>query len=282
MSQFEILARGLEFPEAPCWSELDNCLYWTEWTGDRVCVLRGRHANTLFSLQTGDGPSGLVQDEAGNFWLCLYDAHKLVQVDRRGNLLREVPPPPGIAFRNPCDLTLARDGTLYFSDSGDFAEDWRSGRPAGAVYRLSPEGTCTCIDENLCFPNGLALSPDERRLYVAEHRKNRVLAYELDQVGPACQKQLFYELDDHSMLDPEDSFELGPDGLCIDGAGYLWIAHYGGGKLVQVDPDGSLIRALPLPEGRKPTNIAWQCSAGGAGALFITEAEFGLLYRFEL
>ena len=86
----------------------------------------------------------------------------------------------GAPFRGPCDLVGETGGGVYFTDSGDFEDDWRTGRPAGVVYYCSPTGELAELDRGLCFPNGIALSPDEKRLYVNEHRQNRTLEYTLE------------------------------------------------------------------------------------------------------
>ena len=169
-------------------------------------------------------------------------------------------------------------GGVYFTDSGDFEEDWRTGRPAGAVYYCSPTGELVEIERGLCFPNGIALSPDEKRLYVNEHRQNRTLEYILEQDHRSSQKKVLFTFDQSCLLEAEAAFELGPDGLCVDEAGDLWVAHYGAGKLVQISPEGERRNTFLLPRGRRPTNVAFQAQEQ---TFYITEAEFGLLYRVK-
>jgi gluconolactonase len=215
----------------------------------------------------------------GNFWLSLYDARKLACYNQQGQALIEVTHYQSLPFRGVCDLSVDAHGGVYFTDSGDFGEDWTSGRPAGAVYYRAPSGNLRCLDKDLCFPNGICITPDGQRLYVNEHRSNRTLLYDLSGTGGIETRRIFYENDNENLLDTESAFELGPDGACVDGDGCLWIAHYGGGKIVQVDLDGNRLRSLHLPCGRKPTNLAY-CPA--ERLLYVTEAEFGLLYQVEL
>ena len=161
---FEILAEGLAFPEAPFWSDRDGCLYLVEWTGDRLLAFRDGKLETFFRTEPGDGPSGLFQDAQGNFWMTLYSSGKLACFNPGGERLLVVQDYQGAPFRGPCDLVGETGGGVYFTDSGDFEDDWRTGRPAGAVYYCSPAGELVEIDRGLCFPNGIALSPDEKRL----------------------------------------------------------------------------------------------------------------------
>jgi gluconolactonase len=276
---FEILAEGLQFPEAPFWSQRDGCLYLVEWTGDRLLVFREGRLETLFQTEPGDGPSGLCQDAQGNFWTTLFSSRKLVCFNSFGERLLVVQDYRGVPFRGPCDLVGENNAGLYFTDSGDFEDDWRTGRPAGVVYYCSSTGELVEIDRGLCFPNGIALSPDEKFLYVNEHRQNRTLEYILEGNRSCSQKRVFLNYDQHCLLEPESAFELGPDGLCVDRAGDLWVAHYGGGKLVQVSPLGEVLNTFLLPRGRRPTNVAYHAHEH---TLYITEAEFGLLYRVKI
>jgi len=275
----QVVAEGLSFPESPCWSTRDNCLYFVEWSGDRVGVLRGSRVEVLFETGPGTGPSGLCQDREGNFWICLYSGLKLVQFSPTGKVLQTFDSFQGAPFRGPNDIDLHASGEIYFTDGGDYAGDWISGRPAGAVYALSPSGGLRRLDQRLCYPNGIAVSRDGKSLFVNEHRKNRVLKYDLLPDGGVSRREILYVLDGDCLLEPASSYELGPDGMGLDEAGCLWIAHYGGGKVLQVSPQGACLQTVRLPRGRKPTNVKY---SPPEHALYITEAEYGFLYRMDM
>jgi gluconolactonase len=276
---FQVIAENLDFPEGALWSARDGCLYLVEWLGDRVRALRGGRLETLFATPPGAGPSGLGQDLAGNFWVCLYTGLQLAQFSPAGEVLRTVKDFQGVPFKGPNDLVMDAEGGVYFTDGGNFTDDWASGRPAGAVYHLTARGDLRLVDRNICYPNGMALSLDGQYLLVNEHRQNRTLKYRVQADGTCVAEGVFHTFDDTCLLEPEAAFELGPDGMGLDQAGRLWVAHYGGGKVVGLNPDGQVVRTLHLPEGRKPTNVAYH---PGEKALYITEAELGLLYRAEI
>jgi sugar lactone lactonase YvrE len=279
---WQVVASGLQFPESPRWSERDGCLYLVDWTADQVLAFRDGSLRPLFDTG-GGGPSGLGQDSQGTLWLALYSAGKLAAYTAQGKLLGAWDSFAGTPLRGPCDLACDPAGGVYFTDSGDFEQDWRSGRAAGWVYHLSAAGPGGFADRRLRrlagplhFPNGIALSPDQSFLYVNEHRMNCTLRYRVGPDGGLEAETTFYRHDPHSQLEPAQAFELGPDGLCTAPDGSLFVAHYGGGKILQLSPQGRLVRRLPLPQGRRPTSAGWR---PGENALYVTEAEFGLLYR---
>jgi gluconolactonase len=272
--ELQFVAEGMQFPESPLWSERDGCLYLVDWTADRVLRLRDGRLETCF--ETSGGPSGLCQDPDGNLWLTLYSGRKLAAYTPQGERLGEWAGCDGTPFKGPCDLVCDQQGGVYFTDSGDFEDDWRSGRAAGYVYYLPPGGPQPRrLIGPLHFPNGIALSQDGQRLYVNEHRAQRTLRYTLA-AGGLGEAQVFYTYDQNCLLEPEAAFELGPDGLCLDDRDRLFVAHYGGGKVLHLSPAGELLQAIRLPRGRRPTSAAYQAAER---AIYVTEAEFGLLYR---
>jgi sugar lactone lactonase YvrE len=103
---------------------------------------------------------------------------------------------------------------------------------------------------------------------VNEHRKNRLLAYSVRPDGRLDQRRVFYTLPPEGLLPPESSYALGPDGMCRDDRERLWVAHYGGGRVVALDAGGAYLGEVTLPRGIKPTNTAYDAAHD---ALYVTE-----------
>jgi gluconolactonase len=272
----EVVAEGLEFPEGPFWSSRDNCVYFVECSRDTVCTFQDGKVRIILQFQPGDEPSGLWQDQDGNLWLCMYSSRRLLQLSPSGEILQTIDNHNGERFKGPNDLVIDSRGGIYFTDSGNSKDDWITGRPAGAVYHLTPEGKLLQADSKLCFPNGIAISLDGKSLIVSEHRKNRVLTYSIKRDGILTGRKVLFRLDNECLLDESLRYQLGPDGMCLDNHGNFWVAHYGGGKVVALSPEGKLLGKVYLPRGRQPTNLAFHVDKN---ALYITEGELGLLYR---
>jgi gluconolactonase len=159
------------------------------------------------------------------------------------------------------DLVFDAAGVLYFSDPwGSSGEN-----PIGGFYRYFPDGPLEQIDRDLAFPNGVALAPDGSAAYLAETYRNRILRYPIADDGTIGERADFALLPGRS----------GPDGMAFDAAGNLYVAHYGGGRVAILGPNGKLINEIPVP-GANVTNVAF--GGDDLRTLVITDVETASLY----
>lgn len=169
-------------------------------------------------------------------------------------------------FKGCNDLTFARNGDLYFTDQG------MSGRhdPTGRVFRLTAGGRLECLLDRVPSPNGLVLSLDEQTLFLAVTRDNGIWRVPLTPDGRVTKVGLFIQL----------SGGVGPDGITIDTAGNLIVAHIGLGSVWRFDPRGEPISRIVSCAGDRVTNVAF----GGEGnrTLFMTESDSGQILMAEL
>ena len=165
-------------------------------------------------------------------------------------------------FHGPNDLIFDHEGGLYFTDP------WGTSpaNPRGGVYYVSPGGKdVKRLLDNLAFPNGISLSPDDSQLYVGDCMRNQVWTVPL--VKPGVINVGFTHISTYL------NGGWGPDGNCVDEKGNLYQSHYGGGEVVVIAPDGFIIGSIKLPvgEGSETTNCCFGVGKD-AKTLYITEA----------
>lgn len=270
-----LLVDNLKFPEGVRIFPGDEAVYFVEWEGDNIWKYQNGQKTLFAKTETGDGPNGLARDKDGNFWVVFYSSGKLAQYSPEGKQLKVYAEGPEGRFVGPNDLAIDQAGGVFFTDSGNFDEDWTTGREAGKVYYLTPAGQVKLIDKNISYANGIAISPSGGRLYVNEHRKNQILVYDLtgDQ---ATNRRVFIKLPENCLGAGESCFEVGPDGMNIDRAGNLWVAHYHAGEILKISPEGQIVGRVYLPQGDTPTNVAL---SPDEKTLYITESSQGLLLK---
>lgn len=166
-------------------------------------------------------------------------------------------------FRGLNDLVFDKAGNLYFTDQGQTGMQ----DPTGRVYRLAPDGRLDLLLDNIPSPNGIALSPDERILYIAATRGNCVWRAPLMRDGNVSKVGIFFSVNGPA----------GPDGLAVNAKGQLLIASSGLGVVWLIDRFGQPAEMLRSSVGPLLTNIAF----GGASrkTLYCTESESGTILR---
>jgi gluconolactonase len=243
-------------------------------------------AITKFSLdgknsvwaETG-APNGHKILADGTHLVCDASQHAVLHISADGKLLEPASKEcDGKPLRGPNDLTLdTKNGGFYFSDPGGSTES-----PIGTIHYVDKEGKTHLLDGGLQFPNGIVLAPDGKKLYLAESKKNCVHVYEVTAPGRVGPRKKFADLPNKTA--GTQQIDNQPDGMCLDGHGNLYVAHYGMKQVQVLDPSGKLIRQYG--GGNVTTsNVAF----GGPkmDQLFITggigpEAGEGGLFRIDL
>lgn len=180
----------------------------------------------------------------------------------------------GKPFGRPNDLVVARDGSIYFTDSGRNANQRPA--PAGevappAVYRVKP-GLLERLATDITRPNGIQLSPDEKTLYVADTAGEHVLAYALQADGSLGPRRPFARLAGYRQ-NANGSHASGADGLAVDAAGRLYVATNVGVEVF--DGAGQALGVITLP--RQPQNLAF----AGAEKKQLYVVARGAAYRID-
>lgn len=249
------------YPEGPLWRA--GRLYYAEMTRDRILAWDGARSDLFWQLE-GCGPTSLAPGPEGRFLVLCHTGHFLAWLSAKGETAalveRDLHDAP---IRFPNDSAADGRGGIYLTASGSFDTD----APAtGAVLYLPPGGRPIRVARGLRYPNGVAVSGDGRYLLVSEHLARRILRFRIGRDGGLDEGEVFAELDRLAPA-PDGADPLaGPDGLELDRAGRLWIAEYGGGRVLALARDGRLLGVLPLPD-RYTTNLAFD---PGEEALYVT------------
>ena len=186
-------------------------------------------------------------------------------------------------FKGPNDLDFDAEGNLYFTDPWGTGAGPDSADQAGAVYQYSNSGVLRRIISTGQFPNGIAVSPDDKTLAVADYAANRMLYYSfLNGPNPACTQcandpgHQTFSFATSGSFNPGNG---GPDGIHYDVHGDLWAA-LGIGGVIEYDPRGVILGYVPLPNrDAAATNFSF----GGPDNqyIYMEGAVSGVVYRFK-
>ena len=221
---------------------------------------------TLVTEYDGE-PNGLRHGPDGRVWIADYRNGIMALDPDTGAVTAVLERRRGERFKGPNDLCFDADGTLYFTDQGATGLH----DPSGRVFRLRPDGRLDCLLDNAPSPNGLALAPDGSTLWVTMTRSGEVWRLPLPAEGGTAKVQLFCRL---------PGGLSGPDGLALDEAGALYIAHAGLGRVFVTDDVGLPRLIIRVPTGRTVTNLAF----GGPDRcdLHLIESQTGSILRIRL
>ncbi|MGC9512931.1 MAG: SMP-30/gluconolactonase/LRE family protein [Fidelibacterota bacterium] len=256
----EKVADGLNFPEGPVFAGDDllfsNCygMWIGRWSID------GR-LDTFADLSGNDfKPNGLCWVPSGDVWVCEFNQGRILKLDTSGTILR-VLDYNGERFSRPNDMTL-HNGLIYFTDPKSYSKTVWDGR----IYVLNPETEeIQLLTGGLAFPNGIAIGPQGKKLYVCESALNRITILPMD--NPE-EREVLIELPGGD-----------PDGMEFYDEKTLLVAHFGGGKMYSIDIDTKTVTdSLELP-GKRVTNCT---ISPDKKFLYITETVTNALYRLPL
>ncbi len=244
----EIVKEGFDGTEGPL-PQADGSLLFTENRANRV-VRVAPDGSTSVWLAASGGANALAVNSKGEIVAALTEkpAIGVLKKDAAPKVLAQEF--EGKPLNRPNDLTAGRLGQIYFTDPGVAAAAGEAPKPT-AVYQLAADGKLTRIADDIRRPNGIALSPDERTLYVANTAGEWVLAFDLDSKGAVKAKRDFAKL--AGFRQTETGPSSGADGLAVDDKGRLYVATTAG---VQVfSPRGEALGIIVLPKA--PQNLAF-------------------------
>jgi sugar lactone lactonase YvrE len=231
------------YPEGPVAAH--GAIYYAEMGDDRVMRWNGT-ANVPVWSRDGCGPTSVSRGSDDTLVILCDREQVLVRITREGKNVEVIDHDrDGRQFLTPNASINDANGGIFWSASGLFSP---TAKAEGAVMYLARDGTLRRVAEGIHYSNGVALSPDGKVLYVSEHLARRILAYDVGANGALAGTRVFLSLDDVVGRDPKREWDVGPDGLGMDHAGNLYIAEYGGGRLIIVDSHAKLEATISFAE----------------------------------
>lgn len=242
-AEIEVLGEGFEWSEGPVWVEAEDMLLFSDvptntlykWTAEN-----GVEQYLKPSGYTGDaepareGANGLALDEQGRLLLCQHGDRRLARMTAP----LDAPAPTfetvaaeyqGKRFNSPNDLALHSGGAIYFTDPPyglpGKDDDPDKELPYNGVFRVAADGSVELLDDGLTRPNGIAFSPDESTLYVANSDPDNAIwmVYDVTDAGGIENGRVLFDATDKVPEAPGL-----PDGLKVDAAGIIYATGPGG------------------------------------------------------
>ncbi|HEX5455593.1 MAG TPA: SMP-30/gluconolactonase/LRE family protein [Stellaceae bacterium] len=241
------IAGGFVFTEGPLWHP-EGFYYFVDVRKSRFYRLRPGGTAELLRENTGEG-NGTTFDPQGRLVICEGANRRLTRWPADGRFASSEVLVDGFEekrLNRPNDVACKSDGSLYFTDPGYRVPIAKREQETAAVYRVKPDGAVSKIAD-VEYPNGLAFSPDERVLYVANTRFTMYIhAIELDGDGNMLRRRIFADMS-------SDETEGVPDGMKVDAAGRVYCTGPGGTWVFA--PSGEKLGVIKTPE--VPANLCF-------------------------
>ena len=255
-SEARVLLSGLAFPESPRWR--DGRLWVCNWGAQEIVAIdpEGR-GEVVLPAPTASLPFSVD-------WL--HDGRMLIVAGREGLLLRREPDRSlatyadlnGLSDRGWNEIVIDGRGNAYVNGPGF---DMMSGEAfaPGVIALVTPNGAVRQVADGLAFPNGMAVTPDNTTVIVAESYASRLTAFAIAADGNLSNRRIWADLGDGC-----------PDGICLDAEGAVWYADVPNKRCVRVRDGGEILETIALDRG------GFACMLGGADrrTLFIAAAHW--------
>ncbi|MEW6127096.1 MAG: SMP-30/gluconolactonase/LRE family protein [Acidobacteriota bacterium] len=283
-AKLEKVADGFDWVEGPVWNRQENYLLFSNIPANAIIKWQADKPTEIFMKPSGytgsapfagrePGTNGLTYDNDGHLVMCEHGDRRITRLESNGKKTTLADRFDGKRLNSPNDLVFSAKGDLYFTDPPwglpKTFDDPQKALDFCGVYRLSKTGKLTLLTKELKAPNGIALSPDEKKLYVTESLGERAAWYVFDvkEDGTITNGRIFF--DAAALMKIRKG---APDGLKVDKDGNLFSAGPEG--IYVFAPDGTLLGTI---ETGVPTG---NCNWGEDGsALFITADK--AIYRIK-
>jgi gluconolactonase len=243
-AKLETMATGFGFTEGPVWDKAGFVYVSDEEINKIFRVYPDGHKEELIAL--GD-PDGNTYDRQLRLIDTASVLRAIIRISPDGKYIVLADRFEGKKLNSPNDVVIGPDGAIYFTDPTlDLVKGETQEIPFQGVYRLDEQGTVTLLTKELSQPNGLAFSPDGKRLYVDDSEQKNLRVYDVKKDGTLENGRVF--ADEHGAKG-----EGVPDGMRVDLKGNIFVT---GPKGIWIwDSAGHHLGTIVLPE--QPANLTW-------------------------
>lgn len=243
-ANLERLARGFHFLEGPAWHK-SGFLLFSDTPANAILKLENgiNKATTLY--EPSGNSNGLTYDPNGMLVVCEQGNRRVVKYDIDGKATVLASQYKGKRLNSPNDLVAASDGSIYFTDPAYGVRSQDRQLNFQGVFKITPKGKLTLSTADMKSPNGLALSSDEKTLYVVDSELKQILSFEIRTSGMLGKGKVLFAF--------SSGLKGSPDGMKVDKQGNLWVAGPGG--VWVFSKTGVHLGIISLPE--TPSNCAW-------------------------
>ena len=239
------VATGFRFVEGPVWIAEEKRLLFSDIPANRIYGLAADGQVMTFRRPSGNS-NGLTRDKKGRLIACEHGNRRVTRTEADGSVTALAETFGGKRLNSPNDVVVKSDGAIYFTDPPYGIKPEEQEQPVQGVYRLSPDGSdLSLVADDLALPNGIAFSPNEKKLYIDDSERRHIRVYDVGDDGSLSGGTLFHDMNVNT--------PGAPDGMKVDVEGRVYCT---GAEGVWVfDAVGNHLGTIVTPE--KPSNCAW-------------------------
>jgi gluconolactonase len=228
--RIEHLAKGLGFAEGPAWSH-EGYLIYSDTPADRLYKWVPGQQPAIFR-EDAHGPSGNAFDTDGRLYTCETRTRRVTRTDKKGAVEVLAERWEGKRLNAPNDIAVVRNGHAYFTDPAFGSQQDHRELDFYGVYHLPPKGPLKLVAKPTGRPNGIAVAPNGRTLYVVNSDERNVRAYDVDRAGETSNERILVA-----------RVEGVPGGIRTDEKGNLYVTGKG---IAVYSAEGKLLHRIEL------------------------------------